>query len=59
MKTTISLLLLTLSACSTTPRPVAAIPSVPVPVAVRDTAGTAYEESQKRLIAEWEWYGGR
>lgn len=55
MKTTASLLLLCLSACSTAPRPMAPVRPLPV---LTDTAGTAYAEAETRRVAAWEWAAG-
>ena len=61
MKTAVSLLLafcLSLArSCAPTPRPVPAYSVTPAPV-VTDTTGLGYRESQQRLVAEWQWYGG-
>ena len=61
MKTVVALLLafcLSLArSCAPTPRPAHA-PAPHRAAPTRDSSDVRYEQEQKTLVAEWEWYAG-
>ena len=53
------LALLLLPACVPATAPLAsAPPALPRAAPARDSSDVRYEEEQKTLVAEWEWYAG-